>query len=138
MAPRKFRKTEGYFVRGGDSVAERLSAVEGGVMSGLVTVKVLFATEVVVMLESYRAKGVVDPSHQHDDHETVCFLKSGKLKLFIGDEVFVAEPGDAWFHPKGVPHHAEALEESVQIEVKVPPRKTWVSPDDPSIPDAHG
>lgn len=128
MATRGFRNTAGVFVRGSEVAAERLSAVEGGRMSGLVTVKTLMATDLVVMLESYRARGVVDPSHQHDDHETVCVLKSGRLRVVIGEQSFIAEPGDAWFHPKGVPHHAEALEESVQLEVKVPPRKTWVSP----------
>jgi quercetin dioxygenase-like cupin family protein len=130
MSERGFRNTSHLFVRPQAVEAETLTAVEGGVMSGLVTVKTLVASNLVVMLESYRAKGVIDPSHKHDDHETVCFLKSGKLKLVIGEESFIAEPGDVWFHPVGVMHHAEALEESVQVEVKVPPRKTWISPDD--------
>lgn len=97
-------------------------------MPGLVTVKTLMATERLVMLESFRARGVVDPEHSHSDHETVCFLLSGALRVFIGDEVFEARPGDVWCHPRHVRHHAEALEDSVQLEVKVPPRKTWVSP----------
>jgi len=130
MSSRRFRNTGRVFVRGSEVEAETLGAVEGGRMSGLVTVKTLMASDLVVMLESFRAKGVVDPAHLHDDHETVCFLKSGRLRLVIGEESFVAEPGDVWFHPKGVMHYAEALEESVQIEVKVPPRKTWVSPGD--------
>ena len=45
MATRGFRNTAGVFVRGGDVPAERLSAVEGGRMSGLVTVKTLMATD---------------------------------------------------------------------------------------------
>ena len=43
----------------------------------------------------------------------------------IGDAEFIAEPGDVWRHPAGVPHFSEALEESVQIEIKSPARKTW-------------
>lgn len=130
MSERRFRNTPGVFVRGAEVVAETLGAVEGGRTSGRVTVKTLMASDLLVMLESFRAKGVVDPAHQHDDHETVCYLRSGRLRVVIGEESFVAVPGDAWFHPKGVLHYAEALEESVQVEVKVPPRKTWVSPED--------
>ena len=45
----------------------------------------------------------------------------------IDGQEFIAEPGDAWIHPRGVPHYSEALEDCVQVEVKSPPRKTWVS-----------
>lgn len=47
--------------------------------------------------------------------------------LVIGGKEFIAEAGDAWIHPRGVPHFSEALEDCIQVEVKSPPRKTWVS-----------
>ena len=72
-----------------------------------------------------RKKGFGDPEHLHDDHTTICCLLSGKLRLKIGDDVFVAQPGDVWVHRQGVPHSSEALEDSAQIEVKAPPCKTW-------------
>jgi len=43
----------------------------------------------------------------------------------IGGEGFVAKAGDAWIHPKGVPHWSEALEDCLAVEIKSPPRKTW-------------
>jgi quercetin dioxygenase-like cupin family protein len=49
------------------------------------------------------------------------------MRLVIGGEEFIAEPGDAWLHPRGVPHFSEALEDCIQVEVKSPPRKTWRS-----------
>ena len=48
-------------------------------------------------------------------------------RLVIGGKEFIAEAGDAWMHPRGVPHFSEALEDCIQVEVKSPPRKTWVS-----------
>jgi len=125
MSSRKFPPSEALFVAGESVVPERLDAVESGQITGVVTVKTLMVSEQVVMLESFREAGVTDPSHRHDDHETVCYLKSGRLRVFIGEQSFVARPGDSWFHPVGVMHHAEALEDSVQLEVKVPPIKTW-------------
>lgn len=129
MSSRSFPLTAELFRRSVDVPAEQLTQVEGGRMSGLVTVKTLMATHGLVMLESFRARGVVDPEHAHDDHETVCYLLSGALRVVIGERTFDARPGDVWYHPPNVPHYAEALEDSVQLEVKVPPRKTWHSPD---------
>jgi len=125
MGDRNFAVTDRIFVPRGSVAAERLAAVEAGQIKGLVTVKTLMATAKMVMLESFREAGVTDPPHRHDDHETMCYLQSGRLRVFIGEESFVAEPGDSWFHPVGVMHYAEALEDSVQVEVKVPPVKTW-------------
>ena len=72
-----------------------------------------------------RGKGLIDPGHHDDDHEAIATVVSGRLRMRIGDEEFVAGPGDCWRHPAGVPHCSEALEECVQIETKLPARKTW-------------
>ncbi len=125
MGDRRFAMTDGVFVPAGSVAAEQLTAVEAGEIKGLVTVKTLMATSKMVMLESFREAGVTDPPHKHDDHETMCYLQSGRLRVFIGEASFDAEPGDSWFHPVGVMHYAHALEDSVQVEVKVPPVKTW-------------
>ena len=69
--------------------------------------------------------GVRVPAHAHDDHESIVYLIRGRMELVIGDETFVAQAGDAWRHPIGVPHSSVALEDCVAIEVKSPPRKTW-------------
>jgi quercetin dioxygenase-like cupin family protein len=108
-----------------DMQEEEIHAVEGAVEQGELSVTVLMVTENMLVLRAWRGKGLVDPIHQHDDHESVATLLSGKLKMKIGDEEFIAGPGDVWRHPPGVPHFSEALEECVQIEIKSPARKTW-------------
>lgn len=104
---------------------QRIDTVEGKPTNAPVTVKVLMKSDTMLMLEVHRPKGVRDPTHQHDDHETSCHLVKGTLKLWIGGKEFVARAGDTWFHPKGVPHWSEAIEDTVQVEVKSPPVKTW-------------
>ena len=116
---------EALFRVAADIPEETIHAVEGAVEQGELSVKVLMVADNFVTLWIRRGKGLVDPVHQHDDHESVATLVSGKLKMWIGDEEFVAGPGDVWRHPPGVPHYSEALEECVQIEIKSPARKTW-------------
>ncbi|MDC0074693.1 cupin domain-containing protein [Alphaproteobacteria bacterium] len=108
-----------------DIIEEEVHAVEGAVEQGELALKVLMVTENFIMLRAWRGKGLIDPIHQHDDHESVATLISGKLKMKIGDKEFIANPGDVWRHPPGVPHYSEALEECVQIEIKSPAKKTW-------------
>ena len=116
---------EALFRAAADISEETIHAVEGAVEQGELSVKVLMVADNFVTLWIRRGKGLVDPVHQHDDHESVATLVSGRLWMKIGDEEFVAGPGDVWRHPPGVPHYSEALEDCVQIEIKSPARKTW-------------
>ena len=103
----------------------RWPELRGRSSKALLTLKLLMVTADMHCLKVSRKKGFVDPTHSHDDHSTICCLLSGKLRLNIGNETYVAEPGDVWLHPQGVPHSSEALEDSSQIEVKAPACKTW-------------
>jgi quercetin dioxygenase-like cupin family protein len=107
---------------------EPIGVVEGTALAGEVVVRPLMVSADALLLHFFRSKGVRDPEHVHHDHDTVCHLLSGRLRLCIGGEIFEAGPGDSWHHPRGVVHWSEALEDSVQVEVKSPPVKTWRSP----------
>jgi len=122
---REMPLTNMLFVADSDIPEEEIHAVEGAVEQGELSLKVLMVTENFMMLRARRGKGLIDPVHQHDDHESVATLLSGRLKMRIGEEEFIAGPGDVWRHPPGVPHFSEALEACVQIEIKSPARKTW-------------
>lgn len=113
----------------GATLPERLATVEGVKMLGQVDVRKLLVGNDILLLHVFRKKGLVDPKHKHDDHETVAYLIKGRLRLVIGGEEFIAEPGTAWRHPRGVEHFSEALEDCEQLEIKSPPKKTWVSED---------
>lgn len=70
-------------------------------------------------------KGAVVPEHRHP-HEQTGYLISGSLRFFGGGEDTVVTPGDCWNFASEVPHGAEALEDSVVIEVFSPIREDYL------------
>lgn len=96
---------------------------------GVDTVKVLMATDTMISFEAFRPKGAIDTAHQHPDHHSMVYQKQGRTRMRIGDETFIVEEGDSYFHPMGVVHQHEALEDSIRIETKIYPRggavKSW-------------
>jgi len=100
-------------------------SLEGAAQPQGLAVAPLLVGDDMLLMRLERKQGLVDPLHSHADHESICYLISGQLRVEIDGESFVAEAGDSWIHPAGVPHRHEALEDSVQIEIKSPPRKTW-------------
>ncbi|MBL8358973.1 MAG: cupin domain-containing protein [Rubrivivax sp.] len=125
--PRYLEPTRGCHTHIRDLVPERLASVEGAKPKGRVEVRRAMVGHEAVLLHVIREKGLIDPVHKHDDHETVAYLISGRMRVVIGGEEFIAEAGTSWIHPRGVEHYSEALEDCEQIEVKTPPRKTWVT-----------
>src|SRR5262249_16957649 len=67
------------------------------------------------------------PCHSHLQEQTG-YLVSGRIRLRIGSEECEASAGDSWCIPGGVEHEAEALEESVAIEVFSPVREDYLPP----------
>ena len=118
----------GVFFRSGASVPDQhITAIEGVAEEpGRLTIKPLLVGDDMLFLQAFKGKGMIDPIHQHDDHESIAYLVKGRMRLVIGGKEFIAGAGDAWMHPRGVPHFSEALEGCIQVEVKSPPRKTWV------------
>ncbi len=69
--------------------------------------------------------GAVIPVHKHP-HEQTGYLVSGRLKFTIGEETMEAGPGDSWCLAGELEHGAEALEDSVVIEVFSPVREEYL------------
>lgn len=118
-------KTEGFFASGATIPAVRMGVLEGRASAGHVELKPLLVGSEMLMVEIFEKAGVRVPEHTHDDHESVVYLVRGRMKLVIDGREFVAQAGDAWIHPQGVPHWSETLEDCLAIEIKSPPRKTW-------------
>ena len=70
-------------------------------------------------------KGAIVPEHQHP-HEQTGYLISGRLKFFSGNEETIALPGDSWTFFGGKKHGAEALEDTVVIELFSPLREDYL------------
>jgi len=74
-------------------------------------------------------KGAVVPQHSHDN-EQITFIVEGALKFWIGEdesEVIVVKAGEVLLIPSHVPHKAEALEDTIDVDIFCPPREDWLS-----------
>jgi len=70
-------------------------------------------------------KGCIVPVHSHP-HEQTGIMISGKLRFNVEGEIWDVETGDSWCLPGGVEHSAEALEDTVVIEVFSPVREDYL------------
>ncbi|MBW2429225.1 MAG: cupin domain-containing protein [Deltaproteobacteria bacterium] len=71
------------------------------------------------------AKGAALPAHSHP-HEQTGIMVTGKLRFSVDGKIVDVETGDSWCLPGGVEHSAEALEDSVVVEVFSPVRDDYL------------
>ena len=55
-----------------------------------------------------------DPPHSHP-HEQISFVVTGKINLFLGDEVTPLGPGDIFTVPSNVPHCIQLLSKKARF-----------------------
>ena len=125
--PRHLERTKHYFIHADDIKGEPILTVENVKVDSEIApvVKVAVVTDRFLCTEVKRVKGHIDPVHKHMDHESINYLVSGKIRVVIDDQEFIATPGAYWVQPIGVDHYAEILEDSVNLELKMPPTRTW-------------
>lgn len=90
-----------------------------------VSMKAVVHGEKTLMAEFLLKSGSTLPFHDHI-HEQTGYLVSGKILLTFAGETFEVNPGDSWNIPGGVIHSAEALEDSMAIEVFSPRRDEYL------------
>lgn len=86
-------------------------------------------TETMTVARIHLAAGAQVPSHAHAN-EQVANVLEGRLRFVVGDEEQVVEAGETLFLPANVPHEAEALADSIVLDVFSPVREDWVQGDD--------
>ena len=94
-------------------------AIEGLPVRGLITMRAMMAGEHILTLELTYEAGAGAAPHVHD-HESHCYVVSGRMLATVAGESREMGPGDACLHPTGVLHAMEAMEPSVVVEVKSP------------------
>ena len=85
----------------------------------------------------YLAKGAIVPQHSHHN-EQLTYIIDGKLRFFLGEdgsEVVDVAAGEVLHIPAHVPHRAEALEETLDVDVFHPPRQDWLDGSDAYLRD---
>ena len=82
----------------------------------------------LTMAQFFLAKGCVVPTHQHENEQFAHVLQ-GCLRFRLGadaSEVVDVRGGEVLMLPPGLPHGAEALEDSVVADSFSPPRRDWI------------
>ena len=74
-------------------------------------------------------KGCVVPEHSHIN-EQFTYILEGALKFWIDGKEIVVRAGEVLTIPPNMPHKAEAVEDTVDIDVFNPPRADWMEKTD--------
>ena len=82
----------------------------------------------MMLTQVFLKKGSVVPMHSHDNEQLTYILK-GALKFWIAEEdsePIVVSAGEVLVIPSNVPHKAEALADTLDVDVFSPPRQDWL------------
>ncbi len=88
----------------------------------------LITGERMMLAQVYLDKGCIVPRHSHEN-EQLTYILEGSLRFWIGEdgeEELVLRAGQVLHIPSNVPHMAEALEDTLDVDVFSPPRQDWL------------
>ena len=74
-------------------------------------------------------KGCIVPEHSHHN-EQITYVLEGALKFWIDGKVIVVNSGEVLTIPPHMPHKAEALADTVDLDVFSPQRADWINKTD--------
>jgi quercetin dioxygenase-like cupin family protein len=85
--------------------------------------------ERMMIAHVYLKKGAIVPRHSHDN-EQLTYILEGALRLTLeppeGPQEVIVRAGEVLVIPSNVPHQAEALEDTLDVDVFAPPRQDWL------------
>lgn len=82
-----------------------------------------------MLAQIYLKKGALVPMHDHVS-EQMTYILQGALKFLIDGEDIVVREGEVLHIPSSVPHQAEALEDTFELDVFSPIRQDWLDKTD--------
>ena len=88
----------------------------------------LVTGERMMLAQVYLDKGCIVPKHSHEN-EQITWIVEGALKFWIGDdgsEEVIVRAGEVLHIPSNVPHKAEALEDTLDVDIFSPVRQDWL------------
>jgi quercetin dioxygenase-like cupin family protein len=92
----------------------------------------LISTERMMLAHVYLDRGCVVPKHEHEN-EQLTYILEGVLRFWLGDdgsEVVDVAAGEVLHIPSHLPHRAEALETTLDVDIFCPPREDWLDGSD--------
>ncbi|MEP7344476.1 MAG: cupin domain-containing protein [Gemmatimonadaceae bacterium] len=93
----------------------------------------LISGDKLMLAHVYLKKGCIVPKHQHHN-EQITYILEGALRFWIGDDegrpTIDVRVGEVLHIPSMVWHKAEALEDTLDVDVFSPPREDWLQKTD--------
>src|SRR5207302_7570473 len=86
----------------------------------------------MMLAHVYLKKGCIVPRHSHEN-EQITYILEGGLRFWIGadeSQTLDVMAGEVLHIPSGVPHNAEALEDTLDVDIFSPPRQDWLDKTD--------
>ena len=86
----------------------------------------------MMLAHVYLKKGCIVPKHHHEN-EQITYILEGALRFHIGEEQkeeVIVRAGEVLHIPSNVPHMAEALEDTLDVDIFDPPRQDWLDKTD--------
>ena len=92
----------------------------------------LVSCDKMMLAHVYLKKGCIVPKHQHHN-EQLTYILEGCLRFWIGEDesqTLDVHAGEVLHLPSFVWHKAEALEDTLDVDVFSPPREDWLKKTD--------
>ena len=89
----------------------------------------LITGDAIMLAHVYLKKGCIVPQHAHENEQFTYIIK-GALRFWIGGdgkEELVVRTGEVLHIPSNLPHKAEALEDTLDMDIFSPPRWDWLN-----------
>ena len=85
----------------------------------------------MMLAHVYLKQGCIVPKHSHEN-EQLTYILEGALRFWIGPEEkqIDVHAGEVLVIPSNVLHKAEALEDTLDVDVFDPPRQDWLNKTD--------
>jgi quercetin dioxygenase-like cupin family protein len=78
-----------------------------------------------MMAQIYLKRGALVPIHTHES-EQMTYVLQGALRFLVDGEEVIVREGEVLHIPSAVPHQAEALEDTFELDVFSPVRADWM------------
>ena len=92
----------------------------------------LISTERMMLAQVFLDEGCIVPLHSHEN-EQLTYILEGKLRFWLGEdesEVVDVAAGEVLHLPSWLPHKAEALADTLDVDIFCPPRQDWLDGSD--------
>jgi quercetin dioxygenase-like cupin family protein len=86
----------------------------------------------MMLAHVYMNKGCIVPRHSHEN-EQITYILEGALHFWLGangEQEVIVRAGEVLHIPSNLPHKAEALEDTLDVDIFSPPRQDWLDKTD--------